>query len=133
MEPGELRYLNDEQERYVRLLRAAVTRDSDSRVLVYILYNPGAISKEIFLGTGICYGTLSVALGRLREEGLITCTRDPGKHGFHRYSVTPKFGELIDGIESGIREEKARYAEEVREVKKRLKGVMGGEDPIITE
>jgi hypothetical protein len=74
-----------------------------------------------------------VALGRLREEGLITCTRDPGKHGFHRYSVTPKFGELIDGIESGIREEKARYAEEVREVKKRLKGVMGGEDPIITE
>jgi predicted transcriptional regulator len=122
MESRELTYLNDEQEKYVRLLRAAVTRDSDSRVLVYLLYNPGATSKEIFLGTGICFGTLSLALGRLREEGLVTYTRDPGKHGFHRYSVTPRFGELIDRIESGIREEKARCSEEIKEVKKGLKG-----------
>ncbi|OPX62552.1 MULTISPECIES: hypothetical protein [unclassified Methanoregula] len=69
MESGELTYLSDEQETYVRLLRAAVPRDSDSRALVYILYNPGSTSKEIFLGTGICFGTLSLALGRLGEQG----------------------------------------------------------------
>lgn len=78
MEFPVLTYPSDGQEKSVRPLTAAVPRDSDCRVLVCILYNPGATSKEIFPGTGNCFGTLTVALGRPGEQGLVSHTRDPG-------------------------------------------------------
>lgn len=121
MEMREVRYLSDEQEEFVRVLFQAGLRQNDGRILVFLAGSPGATSRDIARGTDISQGALSLALVRLGKLGWITHTRGPGSNAYRNYSLAPAFGEFINGIESGIREECARYQQEIRKVKEGMK------------
>jgi predicted transcriptional regulator len=108
MRTKNVMYFTQDEEDLANLLIKIGLKRNVARVLVYLVHNPEATSREIERGTDLRQPEVSLAMGSLTDQTWVE-NREIKAENKGRpvkiYRLSRPFGEIIDTVEREKREE----------------------------
>jgi predicted transcriptional regulator len=91
-----------------------------ARVLVFLIYHPGATAAEIGKGTDMFQQQVNVTLPRMKERGWITVRRKREGHHIMQFFLAQPFDAIIADIEREIMSKDALNRDRIRRLREGL-------------
>jgi predicted transcriptional regulator len=117
--PQDLPCITKDNEMF-QILTGAGVRRPVARILVFLVYNPGATASEIVRGTDMFQQQVNLTLPGMKERGWITIRRKIEGHHIKQYSLALPFDAIIADIEREIRGKVALDGDRIRRLREEL-------------